>query len=95
MARSVPLYERHPFPATERDLDDLPEDVTGEILDGELIIRPRPGPPHTQAASGLGFLLGPAFQHGFGGRSSVPDEPPAQSSSTPFAAIHSLLSFER
>jgi Uma2 family endonuclease len=67
MASSAPLYERHPFPATERDLDDLPEDVTGEILDGELIVHPRPDPPHTQAASGLGFLLGPAFHHGFGG----------------------------
>jgi Uma2 family endonuclease len=39
----------------------------GEILDGELIVHPRPDPPHTQAASALtGFLFAP-FWRGIGG----------------------------
>ena len=57
----------HPGPATERDLDDLPEDVIGQIVDGELIVHPRPDPPHTEAASALtGFLFAPLRQ-GIGG----------------------------
>jgi Uma2 family endonuclease len=67
MARPVPLYNHPNNPATEQDLYDLPEDVTGEILDGELIVHPRPDPPHTQAASGLGGLLIGPFHYGFGG----------------------------
>lgn len=56
-----------PRPATEEDLDDLPEEVVGEILDGELNVSPRPDPPHTEAASELfGFLHGP-FRRGNGG----------------------------
>lgn len=65
MARALPLA--HPGPATERDLDDLPEDVVGQIVDGELIVHPRPDPPHTEAASALtGFLFAPLRQ-GIGG----------------------------
>jgi len=65
MARALPLP--HPGPATERDLDDLPEDVIGQIVDGELIVHPRPDPPHTEAASALtGFLFAPLRQ-GIGG----------------------------
>lgn len=57
----------HSGPATEEDLHSLPEDVTGEIVDGELIVHPRPDPPHTEAASELvGYLHGP-FRRGIGG----------------------------
>jgi Uma2 family endonuclease len=66
MARPAPIYQP-PYPATERDLDDLPEGVIGQIVDGELIVHPRPDPPHTLAASGLGGLLSPPFHFGFGG----------------------------
>src|SRR5689334_10535989 len=66
MARPAPMYQPS-YPATERDLDDLPADVIGQIIDGELIVHPRPDPPHTQAASGLGGLLISPFHYGFGG----------------------------
>lgn len=46
-------------PATVRDLDDLPEDVVGQIVDGELIVLPRPDAPHVEAAGVLyGVLFG-------------------------------------
>jgi len=65
MARPAPL-QPHLYPATERDLEGLPEDVIGQIIDGELIVHPRPDPPHVQAASGLGVLLSGPFRYGFG-----------------------------
>jgi Uma2 family endonuclease len=73
MASPAPSF----FPATERDLYSLPEDVIGQIIDGELIVHPRPDPPHTQAASVLGLLTGPFWQ-GFGsgpGGWGILDEP--------------------
>jgi Uma2 family endonuclease len=63
---SMPLHS-HPAPAVEEDLDQLPEHLVGEILGGELIVHPRPDPPHTEAASDLvGFLHAP-FRRGIGG----------------------------
>jgi Uma2 family endonuclease len=57
----------HPGPATERDLDDLPEDVIGQIVDGELIVHPRPDAPHVITASELGAFLIAPFRRGIGG----------------------------
>lgn len=51
---------------TIADLDDLPEDVVGEIIDGELIVHPRPDPPHARASYRLGLILGKSFEDGFG-----------------------------
>jgi len=51
---------------TISDLDDLPEDVVGEIIDGELIVHPRPDPPHARAAYRLGLTLGRSFEDGLG-----------------------------
>lgn len=51
---------------TISDLDDLPEDVVGEIIDGELIVHPRPDPPHARAAFRLGLTLGRSFEDGLG-----------------------------
>jgi Uma2 family endonuclease len=48
------------------DLDNLPEDVVGEIIDGELIVHPRPDPPHARAAYRLGLTLGKSFEDGLG-----------------------------
>jgi len=48
-------------PATVRDLDDLPEDVIGHIVEGELIVLPRPDAPHVEAASVLHGVLFNAF----------------------------------
>jgi Uma2 family endonuclease len=54
-------------PATERDLDALPDHLAGHIVDGELVTLPRPDPPHTGTASDLAILLGPPFRFGRGG----------------------------
>jgi Uma2 family endonuclease len=51
----------------EDDLDALPEGMTGQLIDGELLVHPRPNAPHTEAASELGAALIPAFRHGEGG----------------------------
>ncbi|HJX26589.1 MAG TPA: Uma2 family endonuclease [Thermoanaerobaculia bacterium] len=54
-------------PATLRDLDDLPEDVIGHIVGGELIVLPRPDMPHALVATTLAAdLVGP-FRRGIGG----------------------------
>ena len=58
-------------------LESLPEEVVGEILDGQLYVQPRPAWPHIVAASGLGYeLIGP-FQRGRGGPGGwwIVDEP--------------------
>jgi len=48
-------------------LSDVPEGNTGEIVDGEIRMHPRPAAPHVEACSMLGFVLGPAFGFGSGG----------------------------
>lgn len=53
--------------ATYEDLARLPENMVGELIDGELYASPRPGGPHANAASGLAFFLGPSFHFGRGG----------------------------
>jgi len=49
------------------DLLDLPDNVTGEILHGELHALPRPSFKHAQAASILGMRIGTPFSLGEGG----------------------------
>ncbi|MHB8877132.1 MAG: Uma2 family endonuclease [Myxococcaceae bacterium] len=56
-------------PATYRDLVALPENVVGELIDGELFASPRPASPHARAASILGSELGGPFDR-------KPGEPP-------------------
>ncbi|MEY2340566.1 hypothetical protein AB4090_00450 [Acidithiobacillus sp. IBUN Pt1247-S3] len=53
--------------ATYEDLLDLPENVVGEIIAGELHTHPRPAPAHAQASSSLGADLGQPFGRGRGG----------------------------
>jgi Uma2 family endonuclease len=53
--------------ATYEDLVRLPENMVGELIEGELYASPRPAGPHTNAASGLAFFLGPSFHFGRGG----------------------------
>ncbi len=64
-------------PATYADIEALPEHVVGEILDGELIVSPRPASPHAIAASRLGSELGGPFDRGKGGPGGwvILDEP--------------------
>src|SRR5262245_41203874 len=57
-------------PVSRQDILDLPENVTGEIINGELVVSPRPAVPATFSASGLGMMLGSRFQFGDGGPGS-------------------------
>src|SRR5436309_2209649 len=52
------LYER---------LLALPDHVVGEIINGELVVSPRPSGPGILAASALGIGVGGPFQFGQGG----------------------------
>jgi hypothetical protein len=46
--------------ATYEDLCKVPEYEVAEIIDGELVVSPRPASPHALATSGIGAdLLGP------------------------------------
>jgi Uma2 family endonuclease len=64
-------------PATYADLLRLPENVVGEIVDGELVVSPRPAPAHALASSYLGGELSRPFGRGRGGPGGwlIVDEP--------------------
>ena len=49
------------------ELDALPDNVVGEIIDGELLMSPRPAPKHAEACVGLTSLLAHPFRSGIGG----------------------------
>lgn len=53
--------------ATYDDLQALPPHVLGEILDGELVVSPRPASLHARAASRLGVEIGGPVDRGRGG----------------------------
>jgi Uma2 family endonuclease len=63
--------------ATYEDVLNAPENKVAEILDGELIVSPRPAARHAAASSGLEVLLGGPFQFGRGGPGGwwILDEP--------------------
>lgn len=54
-------------PATYDDIVALPEHQVGEIVDGELFVRPRLAGPHALGATALGASLVPKMQFGEGG----------------------------
>lgn len=60
MAEPKPARKR----ATYQDVLDAPEH---QVVDGELVLAPRPAGPHTSVASVLGGELGPPFKRGRGG----------------------------
>jgi Uma2 family endonuclease len=64
-------------PATYDDLRALPEGQLGQILQGELLVSPRPTLEHQRSASVLGMELGPPFERGRGGPGGwwILDEP--------------------
>ena len=53
--------------ATYEDLLALPDDVLGQIFEGELHATRRPAIDHQRASSTLGFDLGVPFDRGRGG----------------------------
>ncbi len=53
--------------ASYADVLAAPEHMIAEIVDGELVLSPRPAKPHTAAASAIGEELGPPFKRGRGG----------------------------
>lgn len=63
--------------ATYEDLFDLPENLVGEIIHGQLIAHPRPAPQHVVASSAIGGELVGPFQKGRGGPGGwwILDEP--------------------
>jgi len=63
--------------ATCDDILDLPENLVGEILGGQLHTHPRPAPRHARAYSSLGGNLGGAYDWGAQGPGGwwILDEP--------------------
>jgi Uma2 family endonuclease len=53
--------------ATYQDVLDAPEHMIAELIDGELVVSPRPRSAHAAAASALAEELGPPFKRGRGG----------------------------
>jgi Uma2 family endonuclease len=53
--------------ATYADLCALPENLIGEIIDGELEVQPRPAFVHARATTALSEEIGPPFDRGKGG----------------------------
>jgi len=49
------------------DIQALPSHLRGEIIAGELVVHPRPAPPHVHAAGALGIFVGGPFGFGVGG----------------------------
>jgi Uma2 family endonuclease len=62
-----PMAEPARRRATYQDVLDAPEHLVAELIDGELLLMPRPAKPHALAASSLGMELGPPFHRGRGG----------------------------
>lgn len=53
--------------ASYEDIERLPENLVGEILDGELHVQPRPSGPHALAETGVAADLVNPFDRGRGG----------------------------
>jgi Uma2 family endonuclease len=53
--------------ATYEDVVNAPEHMVAEIIDGDLLLFPRPARPHAVAASALTEELGPPFKRARGG----------------------------
>jgi len=53
--------------ATYEDLHSVPGNMIGEIINGELVVTPRPAPMHMNVASILGGEIMPPYRFGRGG----------------------------
>ena len=61
------LATKLPNPTPYDQLLALPENLVGEVIDGQLYTQPRPTGPHALAESGLSIELGMPFHKGRGG----------------------------
>ena len=61
------MAQRIPGPATLADLERLPANVKGEIIEGTLYTQPRPRPRHQRTATILGAGLFGPYDRGAGG----------------------------
>jgi Uma2 family endonuclease len=52
---------------TYEDLYSIPENSIGEIIDGELLVTPRPSPRHMNVVTALSEEIGPPYRRGRGG----------------------------
>jgi Uma2 family endonuclease len=86
-----------PKPSPYEQLLELPENVIGEILDGQLYVQPRPATLHSQAASVLGEELGPPFKRGDGGPGGwiILDEPELRVGPRPDVLVPDLAGWRR
>jgi Uma2 family endonuclease len=64
---SMPMAELAKKKASYEDLYNIPENMTGEIINGELFVHPRPARKHIYAASVLDKEIGVSYQFGRGG----------------------------
>ena len=64
-------------PTLYQQLEALPQNMTGEIINGQLYAQPRPASPHALAGSGLGSDLYSAYHRGRDGPGGwwILDEP--------------------
>jgi Uma2 family endonuclease len=71
------VARRTPAPATYADIEALPPNMVGEIVQGVLYANPRPASPHARASSRLGGTLDGPFDRGRGGPGGwvILDEP--------------------
>ena len=65
------------FDELYKELCDLPDNVVGEILKGELVVSPRPASKHARASSSLGSKIFDSYDEGNGGPGGwwILDEP--------------------
>lgn len=61
------MSEAAPKKAVYEDLYSLPENMTGQIIDGELTVTPRPSTRHSLTAMALSGKLTPPYLFGEGG----------------------------
>ncbi|MCP3138728.1 Uma2 family endonuclease [Pyxidicoccus xibeiensis] len=71
------MSEKTKRPANFADLEAVPDHLVAQLIDGELIVMPRPASPHAVAQSVLGALLLTTFQLGQRGPGGwwIVDEP--------------------
>ena len=68
----APVHKEPRRPATYEDILAAPPHRVAEILDGELVLSPRPAPAHAYTASTIVAEVGTAFGRGSGGGEGRP-----------------------